>query len=108
MFILNFIKELLQRVRRGFLWYLQSLHISAEAWDTHQSQIVSFEDALEVTVDGHKFCGEAGVGSDGNAVFAGHGNHGISIVRVELRNLVKWDLVLTPIAIIQSNYFQNN
>ena len=42
--------------------------------------VVDFEDALEVGVDGHELRREARVGRDGDAVLAGHGDHGVAVV----------------------------
>lgn len=60
--------------------FLQGLDISSESRDTHEALVIDLEDSLEVGVNGHQLCGETGVGSDGDTVLAGHGNHHIAVV----------------------------
>ena len=60
--------------------FLQGLNISSESRDTHEALVIDFEYPLEVGVNCHQLCGETGVGSDGDTVLAGHGNHHIAVV----------------------------
>ena len=60
--------------------FLQGLDISSESGDTHEALVIDLENPLEVGVNGHQLCGETGVGSDGDTVLAGHGDHHVAVV----------------------------
>ena len=78
MFSLNFISELL--VGMSYELSLQSLHVGAQARDSHKGVVVHLEDTLEVGVDGHELRGETSVCCDGDTVFACHSDHRVAVV----------------------------
>lgn len=83
--------------------HLQGLDISAEARNAHHGQVVNFEYALEVAINRHQFGGESRVRGDRDAVLAGHGEHAVSVVRVELQFLVSE--MLSPESHVRPFYF---
>ena len=62
--------------------YLQSLYISGEARDTQQTEIICFEDTLEVSINSHKLSCQSSISSNGYAVFARHCDNRVTIIRV--------------------------
>ena len=60
------------------------MNIGSEAGDAHKGKVVDLKNALEVSVDGHEVGAETGVGCDGDAVLAGHSDHGVAVVGVDL------------------------
>ena len=62
--------------------YLQGLHVRGQTGDTHKAHIIRLKDSLEVIIDGHELRGQASVGSNCDAVFTRHSEHGVTVILV--------------------------